>query len=480
MRFVLILATFAASALASPLASLPAGTAIPNQYIVLFKETAAEDKIATHQTWLQSAATGDINLERRGLNLTGYPNIPKYSGFNYLHKYSGAGPKFRGYSAKISASIAAALKDLPEVAHVEQDTVVKLAATQANAPSWGLQRISQPSLPLPSTYTYPDSAGTGVDVYIVDTGIQVSHPDFAGRAVWDGNYAGDGSDTDVAGTVGSNTYGVAKKVTLHAVKVLDASGSGTNSGVIAGVNYVATKGKSGSVKVVANMSLGGGASTALDSAVSAAISAGVAFAIAAGNSAADACNSSPSRVSTAFTVGATSSTDGFASFSNYGSCVDILAPGVNILSTWTGSSTNTISGTSMATPHVAGVLALLAGLKTYTSVASLLADAVSLTAKSKISSVPSGTVNYLLQVPASGSTTTSVVTTPVSTTATTTATTPTTTAVTCAHSYCVTGVALTCKDACVVKIVAADSYCGTTSWDSICVGEVKSICGITC
>ncbi|KAJ3203219.1 subtilisin-like serine protease [Dinochytrium kinnereticum] len=431
---------------------LPAGAKIPNQYIIVYKETAQPASIANHESWLQAAtAGGSAELVRRGVNATGLPTIPTFGAFNFVHKYSGAGAKFRGYAAKISDAIAETLKTLPDIALVEQDTVVKTLATQSNPPSWGLKRISTASLPLPSTYTYPDVAGSGIQVYIVDTGIDVSHPNFEGRAVWAGNYAGDGQNSDgnghgthVAGTVGSALYGVAKSVTLHAVKVLDASGSGTNSGVIAGVNFVAGKGASGKVNGVANMSLGGGVSTALDSAVSAAIANGIAFAVAAGNEASNACNVSPARVPTALTVAASDSTDKLASFSNFGSCVDIIAPGVSITSTWLSKGTNTISGTSMAAPHAAGVLALLLSQKSYTTVASLFTDILAITAKNKITSV-AGSPNLLLQVPSSTAPTTSVVITPTATsTATTTTTTavPTTTTIACAHSYCVTGSAL--------------------------------------
>jgi subtilisin family serine protease len=203
-------------------------------------------------------------------------------------------------------------------------------------------------------------------VYIVDTGIRFSHNDFGGRAVTgydavDGGSADDcnGHGTHVAGTVGGSTYGVAKGVTLVGVRVLNCSGSGTNSGVIAGVNWVASDHQTGA-PAVANMSLGGSVSSALDTAVNNAINDGVTFAVAAGNSNRNACNYSPARVAAAITVGATTSTDARASYSNYGSCLDLFAPGSSITSAWytSNTATNTISGTSMATPHVAGVAAL--------------------------------------------------------------------------------------------------------------------------
>ena len=235
-------------------------------------------------------------------------------------------------------------------------------ATETGA-TWGIDRIDQRNLPLSGTYTYTHT-GAGVTAYIIDTGINTTHNEFGGRASVGYDAIGDGRNgidcnghgTHVSGTVGGATYGVAKGVTLKAVRVLDCTGSGTNSGVIAGVDWVTSHHSGPSV---ANMSLGGGASTALDNAVSNSIASGVTYGIAAGNSNRNACNYSPARTATAITVGATTSTDARASYSNYGSCLDIFAPGSSITSSWIGSNTatNTISGTSMATPHVVGVAA---------------------------------------------------------------------------------------------------------------------------
>jgi subtilisin family serine protease len=253
------------------------------------------------------------------------------------------------------------------VAYVEPDRVMRTMVTQTGA-TWGLDRVDQRSRPLSGTFTYTNT-GAGVRAYIIDTGIRFDHAQFGGRATSgfdavDGGAADDcnGHGTHVAGTVGGSSYGVAKGVSLVAVRVLACDGSGSTAGVIAGIDWVTANRV---LPAVANMSLGGGASAALDAAVRRSIAAGVTYAIAAGNGifgifAANACNYSPSRVTEGLIVSATNNTDAKQSWANYGTCVDLFAPGIGITSAWHTSTTatNTISGTSMATPHVAGVAAL--------------------------------------------------------------------------------------------------------------------------
>jgi subtilisin family serine protease len=314
---------------------------IPGQYIVVFKRDVADVP----------------GLAKRLAALNGGAVRVTY------------GRALKGFAGRLPAAAAVALARHPSVAYVEQDQVVRATTTQ-NGATWGLDRIDQTSRSLSGTFSYTNT-GAGVTAYIIDTGILFGHSEFGGRAASgfdavDGGSADDcnGHGTHVAGTVGGATYGVAKGVSLVAVRVLDCGGSGSNSGVIAGIDWVTSNHQSGQL-AVANMSLGGGASTALDAAVRRSIADGVTYAIAAGNGnflgiAQDACRTSPARVAEAITVGATDKTDKKASWSNYGSCVDLFAPGVGITSSWytSATATNTISGTSMATPHVTGVAAL--------------------------------------------------------------------------------------------------------------------------
>ncbi|KAF7764994.1 serine protease [Pseudoalteromonas citrea] len=295
----------------------------------------------------------------------------------------------------------------PNVKYIEQDQIVSVTplvdskADQGNA-IWGLDRVDQTDLPLNSNYHY-DYDGSGVTAYVIDTGVLISHNEFGNRAshgydfIDNDNNATDcnGHGTHVAGTVGGNSYGVAKNVNVVGVRVLGCNGSGSNSGVIAGINWVKNNASGPSV---ANMSLGGGASQATDDAVNNAVASGISFVVAAGNDNSSACNYSPARAANAITVGSTTSSDGRSSFSNYGNCLDIYAPGSSIKSAWynSNSATNTISGTSMASPHVAGAVALYLDQDPSLSPSQIDSLLSQRSSKNKVSDAKSGSPNELL------------------------------------------------------------------------------------
>ncbi|MFD5101357.1 S8 family peptidase [Streptomyces albidochromogenes] len=330
-------------------------------------------------------------------------DLAKEYGGKLQRNYSSA---INGFSASgLSETEAKRLAADPSVAKVVQNKKFTINATQDNPPSWGIDRIDQADTAGDSKYTYPDSAGEGVTAYVIDTGVRISHKDFEGRASHgfdavdndDSADDGNGHGTHVAGTIAGAAHGVAKKAKIVAVRVLDDQGSGTTEGVVAGIDWV-TKNHQG--PSVANMSLGGGADEALDEAVRKSIASGVTYGVAAGNESSDAGQGSPSRVKEAITVASSTQDDAQSDFSNFGAVVDIYAPGSDITSSWNDSDegTKTISGTSMATPHVVGAAAVyLAGHKDATpdAVAKALTDGAT---ADKIGNPSEGTPNKLLKV----------------------------------------------------------------------------------
>ncbi|TPT45894.1 S8 family peptidase, partial [Acinetobacter baumannii] len=369
---------YAASNVANPVNdSSQAKGIIKNQYIVILNKDAGPSKDFAQ----------NIAKQHAGKVLQSYDTVLK--GFAiYLPDTAGA-------------AFIEAMKKNPHVLSVESDTIVNIDATTQSNPDWGLDRIDQKALPLNSTYSYLQT-GSGTTAYIVDTGILSSHQEFSGRvlsgytAISDGNGTTDcnGHGTHVAGTVGGTTYGVAKNVNLVPIRILGCDGSGASSNVIAGLDWILKNGKK---PAVVNISLGGATSSSLDSAVENLYNNGYVMVVAAGNSNTDACTSSPARVSKAITVAATDNTDTRASYSNYGSCVDIFAPGSQINSSWIGSNTATkiLNGTSMATPHVAGVVAEMLQ-STPTASPQTISTNLLNQASSNVVKNPSGSPNRLL------------------------------------------------------------------------------------
>jgi cerevisin len=339
---------------------------IPNSYIVAFKHDLTPEAMALHTSFIQTA-----HLQ----------NNSPHDGINHVYMET-----LKGYSGSFDERTLNAIRASPEVDYVEVDQKVYASEIQKGAP-WGLARISHRERLGFSTfqsYVYDKRGGEGVDVYVIDTGINIKHVEFEGRARWgktmpknDVDEDGNGHGTHCAGTIASRAYGVAKGANVIAVKVLGSNGSGTMSDVIGGVDFAASSAKEKWQKVraeelrtgkkssfkgsVANLSLGGGKVRSLDDAINRAVAGGLHIAVAAGNDNKDACNYSPAAAESAVTVGASTLQDGRAYFSNWGNCVDVFGPGLNIKSTWNSGprSTNTISGTSMASPHVAGLLAYL-------------------------------------------------------------------------------------------------------------------------
>jgi len=349
---------------------------IPGRYIVVFKNTVANP--AAEAATLMQGHGGQLH-----------------------HTYASA---LKGFAASLPEAALQGIRNNPNVEYIEQDQTVSLkqVASPQNQATWGLDRIDQADRPLDTQY-YFNNSGAGVNAFVIDTGIRADHVEFSSRlkpgynAIADANGTNDcnGHGTHVAGTVGGTTWGVAKGVSLIPVRVLDCAGSGAWSGVIAGIDYVAN---STLRPAVANMSLGGAASASVDAAVAGAVAKGVTMVVAAGNSSGNACGYSPAREPSAITVGATSSDDAPAFYSNFGSCLDIYAPGHLIKSAWNTGATasNTISGTSMASPHVAGVAALtLAGNPT-ASPAAVTSFLISTATSNRLLYLGTGSPNLLL------------------------------------------------------------------------------------
>jgi cerevisin len=356
----------------TPMLSAETSKVIPGHYMIVLRDDVDSSHIADHHNWLTSFLAA--------------PGVRDVSANRIKHVYDLPGVK--GYAGKFDDEVIGAIRRAKHVAYVEQDQMVHITESWRGTPSdngyvlqkdapWGLSRVShrkRPSATHYKEYPFAATAGEGVSVYVIDTGINVRHVDFEGRARWgatipenDEDEDGNGHGTHCAGTISGRRFGVAKKANAVAVKVLSSNGSGSMSDVVKGVEWAAQDHKrrvkkDKNAKSAANMSLGGGASRTLDRVVNAAVDAGIHFAVAAGNDNRNACNYSPAAAEKAVTVGATAIDDKMAWFSNHGKCVDVFAPGKDVLSTWIGSdvATNTISGTSMASPHVAGLLAYLA------------------------------------------------------------------------------------------------------------------------
>ncbi|SDP81320.1 Serine protease, subtilisin family [Streptomyces sp. cf386] len=347
------------------------------------------------------------------VTLKGGTKAPSTAGKSLAEKYGAKishtyGTVLNGYAIRADERQAKRLAADSRVASVVQDTRVTLDHNQKNPPSWGLDRIDQANLPLDNSYTWPESAGAGVTVYVIDTGIRISHKDFGGRAshgwdfVGDDKAAGDGNGhgTHVAGTIAGGKYGVAKNAKVVSVRVLDNAGAGTTADVIAGIDWVTRHAKK---PAVANVSLGGYRNTQLDAAVRNSIASGVTYTVAAGNDGLPAGLYSPAAVKEAITVGATDMKDARAGFSNFGSALDLFAPGVGITSASYASNTGkaTYSGTSMASPHVAGVAALYLADHRKASPAQVSKALVAQAVSGKVSGRGLGSPNKLLQVPGS-------------------------------------------------------------------------------
>jgi subtilisin family serine protease len=360
--------------------------AIKDSYVVVFKNSTMSAKSVSDQVASKTAQYG--------------------AKATYTYKSA-----LRGFAGTMTEQAARKLAADPAVAFVQQNRTVHITADQPNPPSWGLDRVDQRDLPLNNNYSYATTA-SNVTAYVIDTGIRTTHQDFGGRATWGTNTTGDGNNTDcnghgthVAGTIGGASFGLAKAVNLVAVKVLNCAGSGSFAGVTAGIDWVTQHHASG--PAVANMSLGAsGSDAATENAVRNSIADGVTYGIASGNSNSDACNFTPARVTEAITVNASTISDARASFSNFGTCSDIFAPGQDITSAWNtnDTATNTISGTSMATPHVVGAAALYLADNPTATPATVQSTMKANATPNKVTNPGTGSPNLLLFTGSGGTT----------------------------------------------------------------------------
>jgi len=412
---------------AVPIISSSNAKEIPDSYMVVFKKHVTERGASAHHTWVQDVHLAQKSKqELRKRSQTPFTDTV-FEGLKHTYNIPGG---LLGYSGHFDEDTIELVRRHPDVEYIERDsevhTLKESPSLEKNAP-WGLARISHRdalSFGDFNKYIYTAEGGDGVDAYVIDTGTNINHVDFEGRANWgktipagDEDIDGNGHGTHCSGTIAGKKFGVAKKANVYAVKVLRSNGSGTMSDVVKGVEWAA-EAHSSSVQAVkngkkknfkgsvANMSLGGGKSRILDLAVNAAVDAGLHFAVAAGNDNADACNYSPAAAEKAVTVGASTLADERAYFSNYGTCTDIFAPGLNVLSTWIGSnySTNIISGTSMASPHICGLLAYFLSLQPASDSAYAVADItpkqmkanmIAIATEGALSEIPSDTPNLL-------------------------------------------------------------------------------------
>ncbi|KAI9012049.1 serine protease [Phycomyces nitens] len=386
----------------APLYTSDDAETLGGQYIVALKPHLHPQQIEKHNTWIQAKVSQDTAWIDHRVRID--------------HLYDTQ--NFKGYSGKFSDAVLQQIRQSNDVSFVEKDSRVYATELQRNAP-WGLARIShRRPLDLRSynKYDYQTEGGKDVKVYVIDTGINTEHVDFEGRATWgktmatgDEDVDGNGHGSHCAGTIGGKRYGVAKQSLPVAVKVLRSNGSGSMADVIAGVDWAVQQHQKDASEAeaagkpykgsVANMSLGGGKSRGLDMVVDGAVEAGMVFVVAAGNDNRDACDYSPARSELAITVGASNIKDERAYFSNFGSCVDVFAPGMNILSVWKGSkyATNTISGTSMASPHVAGLSAYILSVTDKVLTPKQVKDMIiELSSRDVLTKVPSDTPNLLV------------------------------------------------------------------------------------